>query len=244
MRRLIVLISGMSIAGAAWALPANCVTGTYASYLALGSTGCQNGNATFSNFGTLGFLNSPGVPQVAAEDIRVIPGGTLLLPTLTFVYLNAAGAPTPVAVNQNGQIFSFGFNYQLALTGANLVGIQMGETFSNTNPGSASATKNAQLLGGIGPIFTSTVNDGGLSNPLGTVNGALTPVSGTGVWVINDTTSLQAQNGGSVTQASFVNLFSLQPSAVTVPEPMTALLIGSGLLCVGLVSRRRRGSNG
>src|SRR5262249_44529538 len=142
-------------------------------------------------------------------------------------------------VNQNGQIFSFNLNYQMTLTGASLIDIQMASTFSNTNPGSASATKNAQLLSG-GTIFTSTVNDGGISNPLNTYTSPMIPVSGTGVWIISDTTSLQAQTGGAVTQSGFANLFTLQATPTSVPEPMTALIIGSGLICVGLVSRRRR----
>ena len=84
-----------------------CVTGTYATYQAL-SGGCTIGNALFSNFSALSFVNSPGVGTLTPSEIEVIPSGSLSEDELTFVYLNANATPTPVTVNQNGEIFLVG----------------------------------------------------------------------------------------------------------------------------------------
>jgi hypothetical protein len=239
MRILIPVISGLLFATAAFGIVLPCTTDTYTNYSASGFS-CTDGDATFSNFSPLSFTNS-GVANLSTDDIEVIPGGTTLAPTLTFEYVTPGmpPVPTPVTVNTSGEIFSLGLSYQLDLTGATLTSVQMASTFTNTSPGSVSATKNAQLLGG-GPIYVSNVGDGGVSNSLATYSGPVTSVSGVGSWIIDDTTSLQAQSG-SVTQDSFENLFAETAVVGTnTPEPATMALIGSGLVGVGLLSRRRR----
>lgn len=222
----------------AFAAPA-CATGTYASYQAL-SGGCSIGNAVFSNFSALSFVNSPGVGTLTPSEIEVIPSGTLSDDMLTFMYLNAAGSPTAVTVNQNGQIFSFGMSFDILVTPGALNGIQMSSTFSNTAPGSASASKTAQLVGG-GPAITSTVNDGGISNALGTYNGVVMPVTGAGTFLITDTTSLQAQTG-MVAQSGFANSFLLSSATTATPEIGSLAMIGSGLVFLSMIasSTRRR----
>ena len=223
----------------ALAAPA-CVTGTYADYQAL-SGGCTIGDALFSNFSNLSFVNSPGVVALTSSEIQVIPSGTATEDLLTFVYLNANATPTPVTLNQNGQIFSGSLSFDILVGPSVLTGIQMDSTFGNSSPGSASASKTAQLLTG-GPAITSTVNDGGVSNAMGTYSGTIMPVTGTGMFLITDTTSLQAQTG-SVTQSGFANAFLLTPGTAETPEVGSLAMIGSGLVFLSMVAsstRRRR----
>ena len=220
------------------ASPVPCVSGAYATYQAL-SGGCSVGDAVFTNFSALSFVNSAGVPALTADEIEVIPGGTPTDATLTFVYLSATGAPTPVTLSSSGQLFSFGLNFDITVSPSSLSGIQMASTFSNTSPGSVSTTKTAQLIGG--PTFApSTVSDGGVSNAMGTYNGAIIPVSGVGTFLITDTTSLQAQSG-SVTQAGFENFFDLTPASnAATPELGTLVLLGAGLIFLSLTGRATR----
>lgn len=228
---------------AALASPAACVTGTYASYQAL-SGGCSVGDAVFSNFSGLAFVNT-GIDALTPSEIDVIPSGTSTDAMLTFVYLNSNGVATPVTVDSNGQIFAFGFDFDVTVSPSILTGIQIASTFSNTTPGSVSTTKTAQLEGG--PTFApSTVSDGGVSNPMGTYDGVLIPVSGVGTFVISDTTSLQAQTG-SVTQAGFDNTFDLAASNATTPEVGSFVMIGSGLVFLSVLTgsnRRRKRTKG
>jgi hypothetical protein len=227
----------------AFAAPTACLPGTYASYQAL-SGGCTIGNALFSNFSNLSFVNSPGVGTLTPGEIEVIPSGNSTDDMLTFVYMNANATPTPVTVNQNGQVFSLGLSYDIVVTPGSLTGIEMSSTFGNTAPGSASASKSAQPVGG-GPAITSTVNDGGISNLLGTYNGAVIPVTGSGTFLITDTTSLQAQTG-SVTQSGFANSFLVSSGTTATPEIGSLAMIGSGLVFLSMVAsstRRRRRAN-
>jgi hypothetical protein len=219
-----------------------CATGTYASYQSLASGGCTIGDALFTNFSNLSIVENAGVTVLAPAEIEVIPTGSTTSALLTFVYLNAAGAPTPLTLNQNGQIFSMGFSFDILVSPSALTGIQMNSTFSNVGPGSVSASKSAQLLVG-GPSVSSTVNDGGVSNPLGTYNGVIMPVTGTGRFLITDTTSLEAQTG-SASQSGFGNVFILAPSGSTsTAENGSLAMIGSGLVFLSVLAsttRRRR----
>jgi hypothetical protein len=236
MKRLITAICLCVVP--AVAAPA-CVTGTYASYQAL-SGGCTIGGALFSNFSNLSFVNSPGVSALTSSEIDVIPSGSATQDLLTFVYENANAVATPVTVNQNGQIFSMGLTFDILVLPGALTGIQMDSTFGNTSPGSASASKTAQLLSG-GPAITSTVNDGGGSNALGTYSGIVMPVTGSGTFLITDTTSLEAETG-SVTQSGFANAFLTSASTAT-PEVGSLAMIGSGLVFLGMAgnaTRRRK----
>jgi len=238
MKTFITVLCFLSIATIASA--AACVTGTYTSYEALGG-GCSIGNATFSNFSSLSFVNSSGVPVLSPDQIIVTPSGTASDASLEFFYVNGNGAATPVTVNQIGQIFSFGFSFQILVSPGSLNGIEMDSNFANTSPGSASATKTAQLVGG-GPTYTSTVSDGGISNSLGNYTGSLIPVAGSGAFRITDTTSLQAQTG-SATQSGFTNSFALGAGTASTPEVRSSILMGSGLVLLSVfanVARRRQ----
>jgi hypothetical protein len=234
--RSIFAILGLSVAASS-AFGAACVSQTYDQYVALGAGGCTIGTTVFNNFGSLSFVNT-GVPTLPPQDVLVTPGGSPLAPTLSFTYVSGANhVPTPETVNTSGSIFSMGLSYDLTPNAAILTSLQINSTFTNNSPGSASTTKTAQLAGG-GPSFISTVSDGGITNPLATYNGSQINPTGTGVWVITDTVSLQAQSTGSVTQNGFANLFGLQNQVVGTPEPLSALLIGSGLICLGLMKRK------
>jgi hypothetical protein len=222
----------------ALAAPA-CATGTYASYQALGAAGCSIGAATFSNFSALTFVNSPGVAALTTSEIQVVPSSTLNDDLLTFIYLNAAGAPTAVTMGTNGQIFAFGLNFQLVFaSGTSLAGIQMNSSFGNTAPGTVSASKSvAPLAGGSG--VTSTVNDGGKSNVTGSYFGSMSPITGAGPFLITDTTSLNAETG-SVTESGFANSFVTGPLAAVTPEIGSLTMMGAGLVFLGLIASSTR----
>jgi hypothetical protein len=221
----------------AMAAPA-CTTATYDTYVSLAG-GCSIGDATFSNFSGFGFVNSAGVPVLPENQVLVTPTETNGNVALMFTYLNANGTPTPVTVSSFGEIFSFGFFFQVVVNPSTLSGFQMDAAFANTQPGSVSSTKTVQPVGG-GPTVTSTVSDDGASNPLGEYDGATAVITGHGPFLVADTNSLQAQLNGIATEASFTNIFDLQTGSTTTPELKSFAMIGSGLVFLSLVASSTR----
>jgi hypothetical protein len=223
----VVLFSALGTAAPA------CTTTTYDVYISQGS--CSIGNFTFSNFSTLTYTSSLGQPRPAATQLLVTPSGDGLGSlALGFNYQSAPQTPMDIIVNTNGAQFGVTFTYNVVGAGAPLEGDVMWSTFSNTTPGSASATKNSQLVSG-GTIYTSTVSDQGGSNALANRSGsAVSFVPATpGPYTIQDSISLQAQTGGAATLRDFTNVFA-------IPEPLTGVLLGSGLVLLGLARRRRK----
>jgi hypothetical protein len=215
-----------------------CTTDTYTAYEGLGSGGCTIGDETFSNFSSLSFSNSLGVSTLSSDQILVTPTAVGNEASLAFTYGTAA-SPITIILVDSSQVFAFDFTYEaVAASGLVLSGIQQTATFSNTTPGSTSFTKNAQAMGG-GPIFTSAVTDGGTSHVAATYDGPITAVSGANSdFLVKDAISLQAQSG-SVSNSGFANNFFTSPgNTTTTPEPPVSLLIGSGLVLLGGLTRK------
>jgi hypothetical protein len=212
-----------------------CTTGTYDTYFALGAGGCSLGGETFSGFNINPpvFTNSLGVPTLSMTQILITPTAVGNDETLAFSYETTTGAPLVVSLTDGAQVFAFGFSYVATpMVGTQLSSMQMTSTFSNTVPGSVSATKNAQANSG-GTIFTSAVSDGGVNNVSNLYLGPVTAVGATGAFSIRDTISLQAQTG-AVSDTGFSNRFV----TAAIPEPPASILIGGGLLLISSLVRR------
>ncbi len=164
---------------------------------------------------------------------------------LAFTY-GTASSPITVTLDGSSEQFSFFLQYSVAMgTGSVLSGIQQSATFSNTSPAAASFAKIVNPTGGP-PFFLSAVQDGGVSNPFGTYNGAVTAItSSSSNFTVTDGISLQSQSG-TVSNSGFANNFFTAPPVTTTPEPPASVLIGGGLILVASSScgkpheRRRR----
>jgi hypothetical protein len=227
-----------------------CVTGTYDTYVALDSFGCIEGTLLLFHFSlTPSFTNSMGVPTLANSQILITPTVSGSTESLAFSYETTTGAPMVISLNDNDQVFAFSFSYNaISVQGpgihpAPLSSIQMTSTFSNTEPGSVSATKIATAGEGVinFPTFASAVTSNGVSNVNNTYLGPVTAVNPSGSaddFSIQDAISLQAQTG-SVSDTGFANIFVTRLSAdLNAPEPPASILIGGGLLLIGSLVRR------
>lgn len=227
-------------AAVAWASPAACVAGNYASYEA--SSGCTVGDETFSNFSSLSVSATLGL-NLTDTEIIVTPMVSGNVDELLFTYTGlptggGSGDPssTQLGVNTN-QNLTYDFSYIITPNPNPVVSFQMKSDIGNTGSGSVSAVKNTTLTG-----TTSSADDGGTPHTLPSlVSGAVISVSATSAFTVQDTISLQGQTG-SAQQQDYTNLFA-EGAVSTTPEPSTTLLIGSGLLCFGLV-RKHRSSRG
>jgi len=244
MRIWLKLVLPIAFATAAWSAPA-CTMGTYASYQALGSTGCTVGDETFSNFGNLSFTSSLGVDNVSTSDLFITPSvigtGPGSVDVLLFNYqglpTGAGGFPSSTDIGAaTNQTMSYDFQYIVSPTSVNMpvVDIQMLSTILNTNGGSASAVKDVDTS-----ATNSTANDGGTQHASFTpVSGPVTAVTFGGPYAVQDTISLQGQNG-MAQQQDFTNKFTEGAAISTsTPEPSTNLLIGTGLILFGLTRKR------
>jgi hypothetical protein len=245
MRIWLKIVLPIAFAAAAWSAPV-CTMGTYASYQALSSTGCTIGDETFSNFGGLTFTNSLGVDEISTSELFITPtvigSGPGSVDQLLFNYqglpTGAGGFPssTDIGVLSN-QDLSYEFQYLVAPTSSPIpiVDIQMASTILNTNGGSVSAVKDVDTN-----ATQSSANDGGAQHPSFTpVIGPLTAVSFGGPYTVQDTISLEGQNGVAE-QQDFTNGFTEGTATVSsAPEPSTNLLIGTGLILFGLTRKFR-----
>lgn len=234
MRKLFVAVIG------AWtlssvALAAPCLPGTFFSYAALGGTGCEialaQSTLNFSNFTLL--LNGT---NGTGSGVTVIDTNIQITPTGAGTF--AGGLQFSSLLTQTNGLASFLVTgtqqYTMILyylvTGSGVIGTNATMSASVTGGGSASLTKDIfgstpQILGG-NAIATANVNNQQGTGPLAIFNGGASFFS-------RDTLTIQANNN-TATVTSFGNVFQ------TVPEPMTSLLIGGGLLAIGLLRRRRK----
>jgi hypothetical protein len=243
MKHCLKIILPVMLAALGRGAPVACPVGpnTYASYQALGATGCIVGNEVFSNFTALSFSNSLNIPNIPTSDILITPSTAAGVDSLLFSYTSlpvVAGIQTATVVGVgNNQILGYNFFFTVTPNPNPLTNIQMTSTISNTNTASVSAVKDAS---NGGPTVNSSANDGGAPHAaLTLVTGPVTALSGAGAFTVEDVISLQGQNGVAQ-QSNFTNLFTEGPFSSTTPEPGPVLLIGSGLVCLGLTRRRFR----
>jgi len=128
---------------------------------------------------------------------------------LAFAYVNPDGTPLTVAVNSPGQEFVLDLTYQAeAINSSSLTAVQIASMFGNSSPGTASATLYAQPTSG-GTISSSSVFDGGISNPQAIYDGPTTAINGGNAdpFNIQDSVTLEAESGSS-SDSGFINFFS------------------------------------
>jgi hypothetical protein len=240
MRIWLKTILPIALAAAAWGSPTACVSGTYASYQALGSGGCTVGDETFSNFGDFSFTNTLNVDTIDTSNLVITPSVIGGVDELVFTYQDlpttSGGFPTSTDVGvAGGQTFSYNFSYTITPSPNPIVDIQMLSTILNTNGASVSAVKDFNS-----DSNASSANDNGTEHPtLTSVSGPVVSVaSTTGPYTVLDTISLEGQNG-IAEQQDFTNEFTEGPFSSTVPEPSSMLLIASGLICFGVTKKFR-----
>jgi hypothetical protein len=195
--------------------------------------GCQYGANTFTNLSIATSTKSTATPSGAIDPnqvaVAISQSGDLLDVVLTNLNTNTTGSTTGFNWSLTGtQQFSLIFTY--TVTGslpAYFLGVGDGFNGSGTTCGPACGTGNVS--------FDKTADTTTLPT-LSLANTSQAPVAFAGAplssFDVIDNIQVHATNA-SATLTDATNSF-------VVPEPMTAMLLGSGLLVFGFVLRRKR----
>jgi len=193
---------------------AACITGSLASYLALGSTGCTIGGDVLSNFQTL--PGTTGATPIDPGSVSITPGGGSFTPDLTFATNQSVGA--------NGLVEAI-FNFQIAGPSFTSSSLALSNS-SETVDGAVTDIENFCAGGTFGPDGVSGCT--GASGSLLTLDSiqnsdesSLGPLSF--ISVTNDFT-VDGGTAGSAAGGIFVDSFT------AAPEPASLFLATLGTL--------------
>jgi len=201
---------------------ASCVSGTLASYIALGATGCTIGANNLSGFQTLSGL--AGAISVSPADVTITPNGGALNPGIT-VGANASAAA--------GMQLELLFTYRIS--GNSYTGISINLADSRATGDGAVSDVNDYCAGGMfGPDGVSGCS--GTAGSLVLLNSGSDLATFSAVPSLNVTDDLTFDGGtmGSAAGGSITDRFT------AVPEPFTVLLTAAGIaLALGLRLTKR-----
>ncbi len=218
MRHLVLM--SVAVLGFSYAASAStmCVSGTLASYEALGSAGCMIGNNTLSSFQTLAGLS----------------GGTAIDPTtLTVTPLGGDTDPgimvSGTVMASSGAVYEAIFNYSIAGDVYNGETSTVAGTSSGGN-GVVTYIQNTCAGGTFGSDgvsgCTGTAGSGALIVGDGSQGSTLPGKSAVSV---TDDFTLDSGGTGTASGGTFSDQYMASPATSGVPEPATYLMTAIGL---------------
>jgi hypothetical protein len=207
--------------GSALAAPM-CTTDTLASYISLGSTGCEIGGGTFSGFQVLPAIT--GAVPITPENISITPvqSGNML------------GVDVMIsATAMTGELRQALLGYMLmapSITGSMI-------TVSGTSTTGGAFVSDIQNYCAGGAFLPGDVTgcNGSTDDALVVLNAgsqSATFPAVTKISIVHDFT-LDASSGGSATGGMVMDRFTVASTA-PIPEPQTYVLMSSALLAIAL----------
>jgi MYXO-CTERM domain-containing protein len=220
-------IWGTLLCPIAWSAP--CVSGSLATYQALGSGGCTIGNNLFSSFGTV--PGTTGATEFSPSAVSITPSGGSGSPQLLFSVDGGAMA---------GQLFETIFTYQIS--GNHY--LQSNITLANSSESGDGAVTDIQNLC-AGGTFGSDGVTGCTGTPLslltvdGIQNTDQTALATPALLSVTDDFTIDGGTAGSAAGGTFTDQFQAQTTPTPTPEPSGMLPFGILILLIAALWRRR-----
>ena len=218
----VLLLALTAVAVSQLGVAASCSSGSLATYLALGSSGCTIGGNTLSNFTILTGL-SGGTP-IAPSSVTLNPMGSTFAPGLTISTSQSASAGVPLEAI---------FTYDISGPLYNSISAMLSGS-SETVDGAVTGIVNFCEGGMFGPDGVSgcASANGSLLTLDGTQNMDSATFSKIATLAVTDDLTFDPGLSGTATGGTFTNSFT------AVPEPLTSALAVFGFALVGALRVR------
>jgi hypothetical protein len=192
------------------------------------ASGCTFGTNLFSNLLISGSVFAASPDAIDATKVQVALSGALTNPGVVNVTLSDSNAAAWTLAG--AQQFNLVLTY--TVTGSAAYFTQFADSFVGTATGAGEISYDKMANGQILPTLVTPSS----SNSPISLGGTLS------TFTVTDNIIVHASNAtAALTNAT--NSFTMVPTVVTAaPEPMTSMLLGSGLLAFGLILRRRQRS--
>ena len=258
----LILSAAMLAFGSFTAFGAACVSGSTVATLT--ATTCQVSNGAYT-WDLSGWGMNPGNSQNYSPNAN--PAATDIIVTIAAVTGNgtlgangALGFSVTFSDNTNGTASPN--NFFNAITGqsanwetffaANDQGTgaaDIKEVYhavtggTSTGNGQVTVAKNINFVNGVpqNPNIVANILYAGGVGPIGANPAQITLNTNTGLVGVLDTYAIQASNvgiGGTASITSYTNYFFAAPVQTGVPEPMSFVLMGAGLVGIAVLRRR------
>lgn len=223
-RGLLLVVLGF--AGSTLAVSAPCTTGSLASYISLGATGCTIGGNTLFDFNAV--PGTAGATEVGTGSVSLIPAGSSANPGLT---INLG-----VRASANSLLETI-FTYQISGESYTSDSVTIASS-SETGDGAVTDVQNYCEGGTFSPdgVTGCTGTPGSLLALDGVQNTNSAPISATLLGVTDDFTA----DGGTIGSAmagTATDQFTAVSTSV-VPEPSSLCFVGFAALAGAFVRRR------
>lgn len=230
----LILIAAATLA-ASTAFGSACVGDSLADYMASGFS-CTIGNLEFSNF-TYSGTASPSGDAIGAASIEVT-----LFDSSGFTFTSGWDVTTQEDGNSSFQDSVIGYSVQTVNGQATIEDLGLGFNGSVTGNGVASVTEQYCLgtTAGVGACVDPPTL--GVSDPPGTTSNDVVfgLVSELSVSKDIDVTSgVDYWSGGYQASTANISTVTNSFSQISVPEPVSMLMMGGGLVLLGVIRRRK-----